>query len=63
MLDDPGVIRRYMVRDEIQEQFHTSLCELSPGDRETFRASQVCINHVASYAVGRSDIVFRPKIG
>ncbi len=63
VLDDPRVIRCYMVRHEIQEQLHVSFRELSPGNGETFRTSQVCVNHVASYAVGRSDIIFQPKIG
>jgi hypothetical protein len=62
-LGDPGVVRRYVVRHEIKQQLHASPRELAPGDGETFRTSEVFINHVASYAVGRSHIVFQPEIG
>ena len=60
---DPRVIRRNMIRNEVQEQLHASLRELLPGDGEAFRAAEVFINYVASYAVGRSDIVFWLKVG
>ncbi len=58
VLSDPGVIGRDMVRHEIQKELHASLRQLLPRDCKTCRTSKVLINHIASNAVGRSDIVF-----
>src|SRR5271169_2444921 len=62
MLGDPRVIRRYVVGHEIQEQLHASLRKLSPGNGKACGTSEVFVNHIASYAVGRSDVVFWLKI-
>src|SRR5271154_4658665 len=62
MLGAPRVIRRNMVRHEIEDQRHASPGKLSPGDGEPRLTSEMLVNHVASYAVGRADIVFRLEV-
>ena len=63
VLCDPRVVWRYVVRHKIQEQLHAALRQLSPSIRETFWATQLCVNHIASYAIGRSDIIFWSEVG
>src|SRR5271157_475386 len=62
MLGDTRVVRRHMVGHEIEEQVHAPLREFLPGNGETFRASEVFVNHVTSYAIGRTYVVLGTKI-
>src|SRR5271166_6297026 len=62
MLGDPRVVRRHMVGHEIEEQLHAPLRQFLPGNGKTFRTSEVLVNHVASYAIGRSYVVLGTKI-
>ena len=62
MFGDPRVIRRYVVRHEIEDQLHAPLGEFLTGDGETLRTSEMFVNDIASHAIRRSNVVFRSKV-
>src|SRR5882672_1036310 len=62
MFDDPRMVRSDVVRYEIQDQVHSPLRELTPGNRKAFRASEIVIDNIAAYAIWRPDVVFGAKI-
>jgi hypothetical protein len=57
MVTDPWVVRRNVIRDEIENQLETSRRELSARDSQACGASEVFINDVAAHAVRRPDVV------
>ncbi|MCG3776005.1 MAG: hypothetical protein JW395_2854 [Nitrospira sp.] len=62
MLRDPGMIRRHVIRDEIQDQSHPPVGQLLPGSSKFCRPSQVLVHDVASHTIGRTDIVLCHKV-
>src|SRR5215471_244054 len=62
VLGDPGMIRCHMVRHEVQYQIQASFRELPAGNSKTLRTSQMLIDHVTSYTVGRAHVVFGAKV-
>jgi hypothetical protein len=63
MMDNPWMVRRHVVRDEIEDKLDSPLGEFFPGNGQAFGTSQAFVYHVTSYAIGRPHVVFKPKIG
>ena len=63
MTDDPRMVRRYVIRDKIEDELEPPTGEFSPGNSQAFPASQVFIDRILSHTIGRTHVVFRPKIG
>ena len=63
MIADPGMVRRDVVRDEIEDQAQPALREHGPRGGKSLRPAELFIDDVAAHAVGRADIVLRRKVG
>ncbi len=62
MFGDPRVIRRYVVRHEIEDQFHAPLGEFFTGNGEALRTCEMFVSDIASHAIRRSNVVFQSKV-
>ncbi len=62
MFDNPRMVRSDVVRYEIQDQVHSPLRELTPGNRKAFRASEIVVDYIAVYTIWRPDVVFGAEI-
>src|SRR5262249_23427986 len=62
VLPDPGMIRRHMIRNEIEQQPHPSFRECLPGYGQTTGSSELLVNFVATYAIWRTHVVGRGKV-
>src|SRR5690242_14310987 len=49
MFGHPRMIRRQVIRHEIENQIHAPLRELLPRNRQTLRTSKMCVYDVASH--------------
>ena len=63
MIADPGIVRRHVVGNEVEDQAQSALSEMAPRGGESLRPAEVFVNDVAAHAVGRADIVLRRKVG
>ena len=62
MIGDPGMVRRHVVGNEIEDQPHAPLGQLRLAAGEPVRSAQMLIHDVAAHAIGRADIVLRGEV-
>ena len=63
MTADPGVVRRHVVGNEVENQPQAALTEVAPRGGESHRSAEMFVDDVAAYAVGRADVVLRREVG
>lgn len=57
------MIRSHVVGDEVQDQAHTTRRERLPGACERASSTEMIIDNIAAYAVGRSHNIVGLPIG
>src|SRR5262249_46266489 len=57
MLCNPGMIRRHMVRHEIENQAHSAFGKFTASDRKALWPAKPIVDRVSADAVGRAHIV------
>src|SRR5271169_5493075 len=62
MLAYPRMVRRNMVGHKVQDQPHAALGKLIASSGQSFRSSQMLVNHVSTYAIGRTDVILSTEI-
>ena len=61
MIADPGVVRRHVVGNEVEDQPQSALAEHASRGGKSLRPAEMFVNDVAAHAVGRADIVLRAQ--
>jgi hypothetical protein len=62
MMDDPGVIRRHMVGDKVEDEPQSAFTEHASCGCKAFRTAEMFVDYVVTHAVWRADIVLRRKV-
>jgi hypothetical protein len=52
------MVRSYVVWDEIEDEFEPPAREFFPGNRQSFPASQVFVDHILPHTIRRPHVVF-----
>ncbi len=63
MIADPGIVRRDVIGNEVEDQAQPALSEMAPRGGESLGSAEMFVNDVAAHAVRRADIVCGEKSG